>query len=207
MRSRTKSQGQISRTDSAHDKQSDQQADHTLPAARDNAGLVTPDETVPDERSPAEPSDTADTDAHLTFTADARDGPEENPSSPVRRRMRPPYVNVQSLAATQDRLEEGLHGEASDVENDRHLHFLHQFSRNSSFHNLSERERQKLGGAEYRAVSLLSIIVPVYFLLWQLFGGLGVGAYIARNKAAVARSNGLNPWYVSFSEYYSRDSS
>lgn len=200
MRSRTKSQGKFSRTDSSRDKQSDQQADHTLPAARNDAGLVAPDVAVLDERSLAEPNGTADADAHLTFTADVWDGSEENPSNPVRQRMRPTNVNAQSLAATQDRLEEGLHGEASDVGDEGHLHFLHKYSRNSSFHNLSERERQKLGGAEYRALSLLSIIVPVYFLLWQLLGGLGAGAYIARNKAALSRSNGLNPWYVSFSD-------
>lgn len=107
--------------------------------------------------------------------------------------MRPPYVNVQSMAASQNGLEEG-HSEASDGEDDSHRNFLRKISRNSSFHHLSERERQRLGGAEYRAVSLLSIIVPVYFLLWQLLGGLGVGAYVARNKAALARENGMNPW-------------
>jgi hypothetical protein len=97
------------------------------------------------------------------------------------------------MAATQNGLEEG-HEVGPDEEDDSHLNFLRKISRNSSFHHLSERERQRLGGAEYRAVSLLSIIVPLYFLLWQLLGGLGVGAYVARNKAALASANGMNPW-------------
>lgn len=160
---------------------------------RYHTGSVAVGERIPDETSSGELND-EDTDAHIAFTPDVRDGPEEFPSSPVRRRMRPPYINVQSMAATQDGLEEYRHGENFDEDDDGHLHFLRKFSRNSSFHHLSERERERLGGAEYRAVSLLSIIVPLYFLLWQVLGGIGVGAYIARNKAAVARSNGLSPW-------------
>lgn len=160
---------------------------------RYRTGSVATGETIPDEASSGQPND-EDTDAHIAFTPDVRDGPEESPSSPVRRRMRPPYINVQSMAATQNELEEDRHGGDFDGEDDSHLHFLRKFSRNSSFHHLSERERERLGGAEYRAVSLLSIIIPLYFLLWQVLGGIGVGAYVARNKAAVARSNGLSPW-------------
>ena len=37
--------------------------------------------------------------------------------------------------------------------------------RNSAFHNLTSAEREKLGGLEYQAVSILSIIVPVYFIV------------------------------------------
>jgi hypothetical protein len=192
MSSRTKSEGQISRIDSARGRQNSHQIDDVHPVNSHGADFAARGEASP-EGSSLEPND-EDTETHITFTNDVR-GPEETPSSPGRRRMRPPYSNVQSLAATQNGLEDG-HGENSDGEDDSHLHFLRKFSRNSSFHHLSERERQKLGGAEYRAVSLLSVIVPVYFLLWQLLGGLGVGAYVARNKAALAKSNGLNPWRV-----------
>lgn len=68
-------------------------------------------------------------------------------------------------------------------------------SRNSQFHDLSEKERKKLGGVEYEAIRLLSRIVPVYFIIFQLFGCLGLGAYVTYNKADVARRNGLNPWW------------
>ncbi|KKA21189.1 hypothetical protein T310_4790 [Rasamsonia emersonii CBS 393.64] len=83
-------------------------------------------------------------------------------------------------------------------DDDGHLLFLRKIGRNSTFHHLTDAERARLGGVEYRAVCLLSIIVPVYFVLWQLLGGLGLGAYLARNKASVTESNGLNPWWTGF---------
>ena len=62
--------------------------------------------------------------------------------------------------------------------------------RNSQFHNLSEKERKKLGGIEYDAIYLLSWVVPAYFFLWQLLGALGVGAWIKVNRPGMALRNG-----------------
>ncbi|KAJ5663962.1 hypothetical protein N7507_004693 [Penicillium longicatenatum] len=188
---RSKSQGQTSGTNPDHCKENSQKSNYGHPAATDHAETLASHKTQPDGGFPWEPIDTADTDAHITFTADVRLDSGGNPLNLARQNMRPPFV-----PAARNQLEEGNNDDG--FEDDSHLNFLRKFSRNSSFHNLSERERQRLGGAEYRAVSLLSIIVPVYFLLWQLLGGLGVGAYMARNKAAVARLNGLDPWWVGF---------
>ncbi|KAK4504104.1 hypothetical protein PRZ48_005019 [Zasmidium cellare] len=69
-------------------------------------------------------------------------------------------------------------------------------SRNSQFHGLTDKERARLGGYEYRAVKFLSWLVPAYFILWQLLGCLGCAAWIANNRPDSARSNGLNPWWV-----------
>lgn len=66
--------------------------------------------------------------------------------------------------------------------------------RNSQFHSLTLAERERLGGVEYRAVTLLEVIVPLYFLLWQLLPCIGIGAWIAVNRADTATQNGLNPW-------------
>ena len=68
--------------------------------------------------------------------------------------------------------------------------------RNSQFHNLTEKERRKLGGIEYDAVSVLSVIVPLYFVLWQLLGAVGVGAYLQLNRPDIAYTNGLNPFWT-----------
>lgn len=76
------------------------------------------------------------------------------------------------------------------------LYASFRISRNSAFHDLTEAQREELGGVEYRALTFLSIIVPIYFVFWQLLGCLVVGAYIARNKASVTRENGINPWYA-----------
>ncbi|KAK4542812.1 hypothetical protein LTR36_006188 [Oleoguttula mirabilis] len=69
-------------------------------------------------------------------------------------------------------------------------------SRNSQFHGLSDKEREELGGCEYRAVSFLAWLVPIYFVMWQLLGCLGCAAWVAHHAAATARDNGLNPWWV-----------
>lgn len=69
-------------------------------------------------------------------------------------------------------------------------------SRNSHFHHLTEEDREKLGGYEYRAMRLLSWLVPTYYVLFQLFGCIGLATYVAMNRPTVARKNGLNPWWV-----------
>lgn len=69
-------------------------------------------------------------------------------------------------------------------------------ARNSQFHGLTEEERDLLGGCEYRAVSLLAWLVPVYFVLWQLIGCIGCAAWVALNMPDVALQNGINPWWV-----------
>ncbi|KAK7520474.1 cation transport protein-domain-containing protein [Phyllosticta citriasiana] len=68
--------------------------------------------------------------------------------------------------------------------------------RNSQFYHLSEAERLEIGGVEYKAVKFLSIIVPLYYVLWQLLSCIGIGAYVAYNRPSTAHENGLNPWWV-----------
>ncbi|GAB7353165.1 hypothetical protein MBLNU459_g3696t3 [Dothideomycetes sp. NU459] len=69
-------------------------------------------------------------------------------------------------------------------------------ARNSQFYGLTDAERDKLGGVEYKALYYLSWIVPLYFFLWQLIGCIGLAAYVALNRPSTARTNGLNPWWV-----------
>ncbi|KAK3723179.1 hypothetical protein LTR37_001902 [Vermiconidia calcicola] len=69
-------------------------------------------------------------------------------------------------------------------------------SRNSQFHGLTEDEREKLGGIEYRAVALLAWLVPFYFVIWQLIGCIGCGAWVALNAPGTALTNGVNPWWA-----------
>ncbi|CAD6447678.1 a8a07325-342f-4672-a8bc-cd904a5a23fa [Sclerotinia trifoliorum] len=68
--------------------------------------------------------------------------------------------------------------------------------RNAQFHGLSRAEREHLGGVEYQAISFLAWLVPAYFILWQVLGGIGLGAYMAYNKSDVALENGINPWWL-----------
>lgn len=66
--------------------------------------------------------------------------------------------------------------------------------RNSQFHGLTLQEREQLGGVEYRAIELLSWVVPLYFVLWQLLGCLAVGAWMNNYAADITGANGINAW-------------
>lgn len=80
---------------------------------------------------------------------------------------------------------------------DKYLKTINGYiGRNSQFHNLSEAERRKLGGIEYDAVCLLSWLVPCYFVLLQLLGAIGMGAWLTVNNPSAARTNGLNPFWT-----------
>ena len=68
--------------------------------------------------------------------------------------------------------------------------------RNSQFHSLTVSEREKLGGVEYRAIRLLEAVIVLYFVLFQLLGCIGLGAWLAVNQADTSLQNGLNPWFV-----------
>ena len=67
--------------------------------------------------------------------------------------------------------------------------------RNAQFHNLSTEERELLGGTEYRALKVLSVVVPAYFFLWQVLGCLALGAWISVNLPGPARANAISPWW------------
>ena len=71
--------------------------------------------------------------------------------------------------------------------------------RNSQFHSLTVSEREQLGGVEYRALILLEMVVILYFVLFQLLGCIGLGAWVAINQASTSLENGLNPWFVAAS--------
>ncbi|KAK9312153.1 cation transport protein-domain-containing protein [Lipomyces starkeyi] len=162
----------------------------------DGMESVAPDETPPREKTPPPKDSAQDDDTHIVFTPDVPCRPSRRSSSVQRPALRPPYSNVRHprVSGALDVVPTAAHPEP----NGEHLHFLGYFGRNSTFHNLTDAERNKLGGVEYRAVCLLTIIVPIYFILWQLLGGLGVAAYIAINKASVPEANGLNPWWTGF---------
>jgi hypothetical protein len=69
-------------------------------------------------------------------------------------------------------------------------------ARNSNFHHLTEADRLRLGGTEYKAVSFLAWVVPMYYIMWQLLGTLALGSYVNKYYPSTARENGLNPWLV-----------
>ncbi|GIJ87113.1 hypothetical protein Asppvi_006016 [Aspergillus pseudoviridinutans] len=134
--------------------------------------------------------------SHLAFASDVQLPRERSSSRYPRPSLLPPYTNYRQPSDLSD------HGPWRREHPDSSIHetlaFLRQVGRNSTFPTLTEEERDKLGGVEYRAVCLLTIIVPIYFVAWQFLGGLAVAAYVARNKSTVTETNGLDPWWAGF---------
>ncbi|PVH97030.1 TrkH-domain-containing protein [Periconia macrospinosa] len=68
--------------------------------------------------------------------------------------------------------------------------------KHGQFFNLSSDEREYLGGVEYRSLKFLSFFVMVYFVLWQVFGAIALGAWMAVHETEAAAVNGQNPWWA-----------
>ncbi|KAI0876975.1 TrkH-domain-containing protein [Hypoxylon argillaceum] len=84
---------------------------------------------------------------------------------------------------------------ATTTADEGHYRGTHKVGRNAQFHGLTSEEREKLGGTEYRALRLLSVIVPIYFVSWQFFGSVALGAWIANNQPQPALDNAISPWW------------
>jgi Trk-type K+ transport system membrane component len=68
--------------------------------------------------------------------------------------------------------------------------------RNGQFFDLSSDQREYLGGVEYRALKFLSMFVLSYFILWQLFGAIALGAYMSIYEKEASAVNAQNPWWT-----------
>ncbi|OTA62870.1 TrkH-domain-containing protein [Hypoxylon sp. EC38] len=68
--------------------------------------------------------------------------------------------------------------------------------RNGQFFNLTEDQREYLGGVEYRSLKFLSVFVIVYFVLCQFFGAIALGAWMSVHATEAAAVNAQNPWWA-----------
>lgn len=72
--------------------------------------------------------------------------------------------------------------------------------RNSAFVDLTEDQREELGGIEYRALKLLAIILVCYFVGFHLLGMICLLPWIVRDKkySGIVEEAGINPvwWQV-----------
>ena len=125
-------------------------------------------------------------------------------------RLHSPVITFQGIGARQDitnhprrigrrqdytsPLQPALSRGRTNTGSTQHSVYPGVIGRNSQFSSLTFSEREHLGGAEYRAIALLAVVVPLYFILWQLLGALGLGAYVANNRSAAPEANGLNAW-------------
>ncbi|KAI9803865.1 MAG: hypothetical protein M1825_001745 [Sarcosagium campestre] len=152
--------------------------------------------TAPDTPSPAVPEGD-----HIAWNDSVQDSP-----SPLGHTAKPNHEHA-GLDPTglehRGRASSVYHGEdhadnISEYSNAASFRAPAIVGRNSNFHHLDPHEREKLGGVEYRALKILSVVVPLYLFLWQFLGLIGVGAYTATYKASVTETNGLRPCYPIF---------
>jgi hypothetical protein len=141
--------------------------------------------------------------AHLTFSQDTRFRVGSASEGSHRRRsrlsssMNAAPVDNDTLRPTISIAHSAHSAEGDKNDPNRYLDTSEGWiSRNSQFHGLTERERERLGGYEYRAVALLAWLVPAYSIMFQLLGCLGCGAWVAYNRPDTATANGINPWWV-----------
>lgn len=78
----------------------------------------------------------------------------------------------------------------------QHLERGANVDRNAQFHSLSSEQREHLRCVEYQAVRLLSYVVPIYIIAWQLFGCIALGTYVHFKHASDAANNAIKPWFV-----------
>ncbi|RYO93698.1 hypothetical protein DL766_004764 [Monosporascus sp. MC13-8B] len=117
---------------------------------------------------------------HVVFTEDSR----ENAAS----------TSVASKGAAIQRQVQGTNQE--EHMSQPHSCLPHdKVGRNAQFHSLTSDEHERLGGTEYRALKLLSVLVPLYSFLWQFLGCIALGAWIASREPGSAEANAINPWW------------
>lgn len=67
--------------------------------------------------------------------------------------------------------------------------------RNGQFFDLTEEQREYLGGVEYRALKILFNIVAIYFVLWQILGAITLGAWLYVHSTDITAVNNQDPWW------------
>ena len=84
------------------------------------------------------------------------------------------------------------------VPNTRQFERRGTVDRNGQFHSLSSEEREHLRCVEYQAVRLLSYVVPMYIIVWQVLGCLAIGVYVSYRRPDAAETYSVKPWFVAF---------
>ncbi|KAF1918925.1 cation transport protein-domain-containing protein [Ampelomyces quisqualis] len=78
-----------------------------------------------------------------------------------------------------------------------YLSWTPTIGRNSNFVDLSEEQREELGGIEYRALKMLALVLTVYFVGFHLLGMACLTPWIRHTPTyrAVVEKVGINPYW------------
>ncbi|KAI3397022.1 hypothetical protein diail_11257 [Diaporthe ilicicola] len=109
-------------------------------------------------------------------------------------------LSPKSNATTRRRLFSRDDGRQSVSEGFDFKTFIHEnkksVGRNGQFFDLTEEQREYLGGVEYRALKVLFTIVCVYFVLWQLLGAIALGAWLYVHSGSITAVDSQNSWWA-----------
>lgn len=81
-----------------------------------------------------------------------------------------------------------------------YLSWTPTLGRNSNFVDLTEEQREELGGIEYRALKLLAVILTVFYLGWHIVGVISLAPWISHSPQyrAVVEKVGIHPTWWGF---------
>lgn len=135
-----------------------------------------------------------DADAHRLphFLNTIEEGkPIEAASPPSAEPLSPRSLAGRRRPGDQEEAQRGKHSDGFDLkiflsENKKSI------GRNGQFFDLTEEQREYLGGVEYRALKLLFRIVTIYFVLWQVLGAITLGAWLSVHSANITGVNSQN---------------
>ncbi|PGH09818.1 hypothetical protein GX51_00505 [Blastomyces parvus] len=91
--------------------------------------------------------------------------------------------------------------QAADVDSSPYLSWEPTIGRNSAFVDLTEGQRNELGGIEYRALKVLAVVLICYFFLFHLLGIICLVPWILRTErfGNIVRDAGVGrPWWAIF---------
>ncbi|EMD67346.1 hypothetical protein GGP41_007253 [Bipolaris sorokiniana] len=81
-----------------------------------------------------------------------------------------------------------------------YLSWTPTLGRNSNFVDLTEEQREELGGIEYRALKLLAVILTVFYIGWHIVGVISLAPWISHSPqySAVVKKVGIHPTWWGF---------
>lgn len=139
---------------------------------------------------------------HITF-----DGPERRTTTgaSVYKKADPdvPNANMHLRNRSRSRTIASFFTREKDEEEEDPMPYLSwapTIGRNSNFVDLSEEQREELGGIEYRALKLLAIVLCCYFIGFHLLGMVCLTPWITRDKhySQVVEDVGVSPVWWGF---------
>ncbi|KAJ8108480.1 hypothetical protein OPT61_g8143 [Boeremia exigua] len=138
---------------------------------------------------------------HITFDGPAR----PTTGASVYRKPDPdaPNPNMQIRNRSKSRTLASFFTKDKDAEEEDPMPYLSwapTIGRNSNFVDLSEEQREELGGIEYRALKLLAIILVAYFVGFHLLGMVCLTPWITRDAhyTSVVEDVGVSPVWWGF---------